>query len=90
MQPLDGKWFIRQSPRNTLECVLFPGSVHEGTTSNSSFRIPKNIFAGLFGYQRDALNWMFRLYLQGKGGILGDEMGLGKTVQVGIYILLPQ
>jgi SNF2 family DNA or RNA helicase len=28
------------------------------------------------------VQWMYDLFLQRKGGILGDDMGLGKTFQV--------
>ena len=33
-------------------------------------------------YQREGARWMFELYQEGVGGILGDEMGLGKTAQL--------
>ena len=26
--------------------------------------------------------WLYKLYRERKGGVLGDDMGLGKTVQV--------
>lgn len=36
----------------------------------------------LYPYQQDGISWMWSLYKDGTGGILGDEMGLGKTAQL--------
>ncbi|KAL8293046.1 hypothetical protein RQP46_000740 [Phenoliferia psychrophenolica] len=36
----------------------------------------------LRSYQREGVDFMYRQYAAGKGGILGDDMGLGKTIQV--------
>ena len=36
----------------------------------------------LYQYQKEGVEWLGGLHVQGVGGILGDEMGLGKTVQV--------
>lgn len=52
-------------------------------TLDGGLRIPGRVHASLFPYQRFALRWLWDLYKQGVGGIVGDEMGLGKTVQVG-------
>jgi len=35
-----------------------------------------------FRYQQVGVQWMWELYQNGTGGVLGDEMGLGKTIQV--------
>ncbi|XP_054016394.1 lymphoid-specific helicase-like [Hylaeus anthracinus] len=43
---------------------------------------PKFFNGDLREYQRQGLQWMQVLYLNGINGILADEMGLGKTVQV--------
>ena len=34
------------------------------------------------GFVLSGVQWMYDLFLQRKGGILGDDMGLGKTFQV--------
>lgn len=52
-------------------------------TLDGGLRIPGRVHASLFPYQRFAVRWLWDLYKQGVGGIVGDEMGLGKTVQVG-------
>lgn len=49
---------------------------------NEQFRLPGDIFSALFDYQKTCVQWLWELYTQKTGGIIGDEMGLGKTVQV--------
>jgi hypothetical protein len=52
-----------------------PGAVlYEG-----GLEIPAWINDKLFPYQRTGVRWMWELYCQGAGGVVGDEMGLGKT-----------
>lgn len=46
------------------------------------FRIPGDIYSSLFDYQKTGVQWLWELYSQQVGGIIGDEMGLGKTIQV--------
>ena len=36
----------------------------------------------LWKYQQDGLSWMYRLWKNNLGGLLGDEMGVGKTLQL--------
>ena len=36
----------------------------------------------LHQYQKDGCKWLYSLYNDNVGGILGDEMGLGKTAQI--------
>jgi superfamily II DNA or RNA helicase len=44
---------------------------------------PNPSFTGtLYPYQKQGIDWMQKLYLNGFSGLLADEMGLGKTVQV--------
>ncbi|CUS20952.1 LAQU0S02e02146g1_1 [Lachancea quebecensis] len=49
---------------------------------NDDFRIPGEIFQSLFNYQKTCVQWLYELYQQQCGGIIGDEMGLGKTIQI--------
>ncbi|CEP62259.1 DNA-dependent ATPase RAD26 LALA0_S05e01442g [Lachancea lanzarotensis] len=49
---------------------------------NNDFKIPGEIFNSLFDYQKTCVQWLYELYQQQCGGIIGDEMGLGKTIQV--------
>ena len=64
-----------------------------GTTTNStdvlnhnqtifeqkSFRIPKSSWDNLHTHQQIGVAWLWGLYINRNGGILGDEMGLGKV-----------
>lgn len=49
---------------------------------NDEFKVPGDIFSLLFNYQRTCVQWLYELFQQKCGGIIGDEMGLGKTIQV--------
>ncbi|KAG8626467.1 hypothetical protein KVT40_005412 [Elsinoe batatas] len=46
------------------------------------YKIPGDIFHSLFDYQKTGVQWLWELYSQQVGGIVGDEMGLGKTIQI--------
>ena len=46
------------------------------------YRIPGDIYPNLFDYQKTGVQWLYELYTQQVGGIVGDEMGLGKTIQI--------
>ncbi|QLL34508.1 hypothetical protein HG536_0G03700 [Torulaspora globosa] len=49
---------------------------------NDEFKVPGDVFSLLFNYQRTCVQWLYELFQQKCGGIIGDEMGLGKTIQV--------
>lgn len=49
---------------------------------NDEFKVPGDIFSLLFNYQKTCVQWLYELFQQKSGGIIGDEMGLGKTIQV--------
>ena len=46
------------------------------------FYLPEKIYERLFEHQKKGVVWLYNLYKERKGGVLGDDMGLGKTVQV--------
>ena len=46
------------------------------------FALPRHLFAGLYGYQREGVSWLLKRHWEESGGIVADEMGLGKTLQV--------
>lgn len=58
-------------PHPTVPDIMFEGG----------YRIPGDIFPSLFEYQKTGVQWLWELYTQRVGGIIGDEMGLGKTIQ---------
>lgn len=49
---------------------------------DSKLRLPGDVYPSLFEYQKTCVQWLWELYTQKTGGIIGDEMGLGKTIQV--------
>lgn len=49
---------------------------------NNDMKLPGDIYPALFDYQRTGVQWLWELYTQQVGGIVGDEMGLGKTIQI--------
>ena len=49
---------------------------------SGGLRIPGDIYPSLFSYQQTGVQWLWELYSQQVGGIIGDEMGLGKTIQI--------
>lgn len=59
-----------------------PHPVAPDAEFNDGFRIPGDIFPSLFHYQKTGVQWLWELYSQQVGGIVGDEMGLGKTIQI--------
>lgn len=54
--------------------------------TKTGFKVPGEIWKRLFGYQKTGVRWLWELYGQKVGGIIGDEMGLGKTVQVAAFL----
>lgn len=49
---------------------------------DSNFRLPGDVYPSLFEYQKTCVQWLWELYSQKTGGVIGDEMGLGKTIQI--------
>lgn len=49
---------------------------------DDGYKVPGDIYPSLFDYQKTGVQWLWELYSQQVGGIIGDEMGLGKTIQV--------
>ena len=54
-----------------------PDTVFEG-----GYKLPGDVYPSLFDYQKTGVQWLYELYQQQVGGIIGDEMGLGKTIQM--------
>ena len=59
-----------------------PHPLNPDTEFDGGYRIPGDIFPSLFNYQKTGVQWLWELYSQQVGGIVGDEMGLGKTIQI--------
>lgn len=59
-----------------------PHPVTSDTIFEGGYRIPGDVYPSLFDYQKTGVQWLWELYTQQVGGIVGDEMGLGKTIQI--------
>lgn len=59
-----------------------PHPITPDTMFDNGYRIPGDIYPSLFDYQKTGVQWLWELYSQQVGGIVGDEMGLGKTIQI--------
>ncbi|KAK8192764.1 DNA repair protein rhp26 [Zalaria obscura] len=72
---------ITEHPDNEEEWFM-PHPTRTDTEFEGGYRIPGDIYPSLFDYQKTGVQWLWELYSQQVGGIIGDEMGLGKTIQV--------
>lgn len=63
-----------------------PHPTHEDVKLDNRFKVPGDIFTSLFDYQKTGVQWLWELYSQKVGGIIGDEMGLGKTIQIVSFV----
>ena len=63
-----------------------PHPVEPDARLDNDFKVPGDIYSSLFDYQRTGVQWLWELYSQRVGGIIGDEMGLGKTIQIAAFI----
>lgn len=71
-----------QSGHDSEEEWHLPHPVTPDTELGGGYRIPGDIYPSLFDYQKTGVQWLWELYSQQVGGIVGDEMGLGKTIQI--------
>ncbi|EMG50087.1 RAD26 DNA repair and recombination protein RAD26 [Candida maltosa Xu316] len=71
----------KEADNDTPEWLL-PHPKIPDSRLNNSFKLPGDIYPSLFDYQKTCVQWLWELYSQKTGGIIGDEMGLGKTIQV--------
>jgi SNF2 family DNA or RNA helicase len=55
---------------------------NEIIVSLNDINLPKELIERMYDHQKEGVQWMYGLYIQRLGGILGDDMGLGKTFQV--------
>jgi DNA excision repair protein ERCC-6 len=68
------------------EELFLPSPVHSDANYGPGFDLPGEVHYRLFEYQRTCIRWLWELYSQEVGGIVGDEMGLGKTIQIIAFI----
>ncbi|PON74862.1 Switch [Trema orientale] len=59
-----------------------PSQDHKGRNSGTGdYMVPASINCRLLEHQREGVKFLYSLYKNNHGGILGDDMGLGKTIQ---------
>lgn len=86
------KWIKHRSSKRTLDKHEHlpewqkPHPEIPDAKLNNEFKIPGEIFSLLFNYQKTGVQWLYELFQQRRGGIIGDEMGLGKTIQVTAFL----
>ena len=51
-----------------------PEQEQEYVTFEGGLRVLRALWGSLFGYQHTGVQWLWELYCQRTGGILGDEM----------------
>lgn len=66
--------------------IYKPHPVMEDVAFEGDIRIPGELYNDLFDYQKTCVQWLWELYCQEAGGIIGDEMGLGKTIQIIAFV----
>ncbi|KAH9310964.1 hypothetical protein KI387_025999 [Taxus chinensis] len=61
---------------------LFEPLVLDGPSENGPIvQVPASINCRLLEHQREGVKFLYNLYNENLGGVLGDDMGLGKTIQ---------
>ena len=70
------------APAGGIEEWFLPHPNIADAKLNEKFKLPGDIYPSLFDYQKTCVQWLWELYTQKTGGIIGDEMGLGKTIQI--------
>ncbi|KAL8832174.1 MAG: hypothetical protein Q9170_004991 [Blastenia crenularia] len=73
---------IHQNDDDEEEEWHLPHPIRPDTEIEGGYRVPGDIYPSLFNYQKTGVQWLWELYSQQVGGIVGDEMGLGKTIQI--------
>jgi SNF2 family DNA or RNA helicase len=73
------------NPANSLVSSLHPDGYKYRTDTKEYllpewFSLPASLYERLFEHQKAGVRWLYNLYRNKKGGVLGDDMGLGKTV----------
>ncbi|EME83726.1 uncharacterized protein MYCFIDRAFT_203723, partial [Pseudocercospora fijiensis CIRAD86] len=76
------QWRRDLAEKPQLPGLTAPEAHADRPTLDGIGSIPAPIAKFLKPYQVDGTEWLHRLFVTQKGGILGDDMGLGKTIQI--------
>ncbi|AFN83659.1 DNA repair and recombination protein [Encephalitozoon romaleae SJ-2008] len=66
----------------------FESHLKKESHTRQGFLVANFLWDTLFEYQQVGVEWMLRLYKDGKGGVLADDMGLGKTIQMIAFLAI--
>lgn len=75
-----------QNLKDDVEEWFRPHPTEPDAILDGGYKVPGDIYSSLFDYQRTGVQWLWELYSQKTGGIIGDEMGLGKTIQIVTFL----
>ncbi|KAA8914434.1 hypothetical protein TRICI_002932 [Trichomonascus ciferrii] len=75
-----------QDLKGEVEEWFRPHPTEPDAILDGGYKVPGDIYSSLFDYQRTGVQWLWELYNQKTGGIIGDEMGLGKTIQIVTFL----
>ncbi|KAL8715056.1 MAG: hypothetical protein Q9220_001013 [cf. Caloplaca sp. 1 TL-2023] len=78
----NGRQQLQDLTDSSAEEWHLPHPTQPDSELEGGYRIPGDIHPSLFNYQKTGVQWLWELYTQQVGGIVGDEMGLGKTIQI--------
>eukprot|EP00249_Psilotum_nudum_P023073 c28741_g1_i1 orf=351-3611(-) len=77
--------FIRSEMEGPFEPLILWSPKGEGSHQDSEnaqiVQVPASINSRLLEHQREGIRFLYKLYRENRGGVLGDDMGLGKTIQ---------
>lgn len=62
--------------------ALWPPDGDVSKEDRDIVQVPASINSRLLDHQRVGVKFLYNLYRENRGGVLGDDMGLGKTIQV--------
>lgn len=66
--------------------IKYEQCIEQDVTIQTGLKIKSTIWNRLFSHQKAAIEWIWELKQNSRGGILGDEMGLGKTIEILGYL----
>ncbi|XP_057822858.2 switch 2 isoform X2 [Cryptomeria japonica] len=69
--------FVQPHTEGPFEPLILDDTAENGPI----VQVPASINCRLLEHQREGVKFLYNLYKENHGGVLGDDMGLGKTIQ---------
>lgn len=85
LQDSEAGLFIHSEREGPYEPLVL-SSASSSSSDGRVVQVPASINFRLLPHQRDGVQFLYSLYRENRGGILGDDMGLGKTIQTIAFI----